>query len=103
MILFQVDKVSFNQKINTMGVHETMVGQADISCKMQYFNAPVGQWEPAIERLKLTVKLEGNGKAQKQVISAVTPLNINVSVGLAGVLANFSKLWTVSTQKALKF
>lgn len=34
MILFQVDKVSFNQKIKTMGVHETMEGQADISCKM---------------------------------------------------------------------
>jgi len=28
---------------------------------------------------------------------------VNVSVGLAGVLANFQKLWTVSTEKALKF
>jgi hypothetical protein len=33
----------------------------------------------------------------------MTPLNVNVSVGLAAVLANFQKLWVVSKEKALKF
>lgn len=32
-----------------------------------------------------------------------TDVNINVSVGLAGVLANFNNMWKDSTEKALKF
>jgi len=63
MVLFQIDKVAFTQTLNKVGKSERMEGIAETACRMQYFNAPVGFWEPAIERIFINVKLLGNGLA----------------------------------------
>lgn len=103
MILLLADKVGFNSGVTTVGEATKMKGEAETSVCMNYFNAPVGFWEPAIEKFLISVKLFGNGKAFKQAIEIVDPLNINISVGLAGVLANFGKLWTIAAEKAEKY
>lgn len=53
LILFQIEKVTFTQELFKTGLFETMEGDAETSCRMQYFNAPLGFWEPAIERFDI--------------------------------------------------
>ncbi len=63
MVLFQIDRVLFTQTLTKVGKSQKMEGHAETACRMQYFNAPVGFWEPVIERIFITVKLLGNGLA----------------------------------------
>jgi hypothetical protein len=89
MILIFVDKVALTLALKQVSTLQTVEGAAQTAFRMQYFNAPVGFWEPAIDRFQINLKLFGNGKAFKQVLDSPTPLNVNISVGLARVLANF--------------
>lgn len=99
MLMLLIERVGFNSDMTKIGESDKMKGSAGTAIRMQYFNAPVGIWEPAIEKFAIEVELLGNGKANKQIIKIADALNINVSVGLAGVLANFQKLWEIAAEK----
>lgn len=57
MLLMLVDRVVFEQSFKKIGDSDRMSGSAETACRMQYFNAPIGFWEPAIERFFINVKL----------------------------------------------
>lgn len=75
--------------------------QTDIA--VDYFNANLGFYEPAIEKFAFMCRLSQRGKNNETKVVLVEPLNINFTVDLATSIASFQKLWSTSTEKAAQF
>ena len=56
---------------------------------MDYFNANLGFYEPAIEKLPLMVRLSKRGQNNETKVVLVEPLSLNVTVDFATCLATF--------------